>query len=96
MVKRALVKSFLVFFFHLLKLSFLCSGVFLIDVPILSDINKLGGLVAVTKELNHSDPVIRTLAAWVLGKASQNNPIVQQQVFFNVNGISLALRHLQS
>ncbi|ESW18101.1 hypothetical protein PHAVU_006G013100 [Phaseolus vulgaris] len=45
-----------------------------------NDINKLGGLVAVTKELNHSDPVIRTLAAWVLGKASQNNPIVQQQI----------------
>ncbi|CAJ1965520.1 unnamed protein product [Sphenostylis stenocarpa] len=48
--------------------------------PCLSDLNKLGGLVAVTKELNHSDPGIRTVAAWVLGKASQNNPIVQQQV----------------
>ncbi|KAK7333935.1 hypothetical protein VNO80_30716 [Phaseolus coccineus] len=45
-----------------------------------NDLNKLGGLVAVTKELNHSDPVIRTVAAWVLGKASQNNPIVQQQI----------------
>jgi len=50
--------------------------------PCLSDLNKLGGLVAVTKELNHSDPGIRTIAAWVLGKASQNNPIVQQQVLF--------------
>ncbi|QCD78727.1 nucleotide exchange factor SIL1 [Vigna unguiculata] len=45
-----------------------------------NDLNKLGGLVAVTKELNHSDPGIRTIAAWVLGKASQNNPIVQQQI----------------
>ncbi|KAL9319538.1 hypothetical protein ACSQ67_011377 [Phaseolus vulgaris] len=56
-----------------------------ISVPVIlveldANINKLGGLVAVTKELNHSDPVIRTLAAWVLGKASQNNPIVQQQI----------------
>ncbi|TKY49995.1 Nucleotide exchange factor SIL1 [Spatholobus suberectus] len=45
-----------------------------------NDLNKLGGLLAVTKELNHSDPGIRTVAAWVLGKASQNNPIVQQQI----------------
>ncbi|XP_061337756.1 hsp70 nucleotide exchange factor FES1 isoform X2 [Gastrolobium bilobum] len=45
-----------------------------------NDLNKLGGLLAVMRELNHSDPGIRTVAAWVLGKASQNNPIVQQQV----------------
>ncbi|XP_014517152.1 hsp70 nucleotide exchange factor FES1 [Vigna radiata var. radiata] len=45
-----------------------------------NDLDKLGGLVAVSKELNHSDPGIRTIAAWVLGKASQNNPIVQQQI----------------
>ncbi|KAJ1410283.1 Nucleotide exchange factor Fes1 [Sesbania bispinosa] len=45
-----------------------------------NDLNKLGGLFAVTRELNHSDSSIRTVAAWVLGKASQNNPIVQQQV----------------
>ncbi|KAE9602671.1 putative nucleotide exchange factor Fes1 [Lupinus albus] len=45
-----------------------------------NDLNKLGGLLAVTQELNHSDPGIRTIAAWILGKASQNNPVVQQQV----------------
>ncbi|XP_020208639.1 nucleotide exchange factor SIL1 isoform X2 [Cajanus cajan] len=45
-----------------------------------NDLNKLGGLLAVTKELNHSDPGIRTVAAWVIGKASQNNPNVQQQI----------------
>ncbi|XP_057433488.1 uncharacterized protein LOC130726259 [Lotus japonicus] len=45
-----------------------------------NDLNKLGGLSVVTQELNHSDPSIRAVAAWVLGKASQNNPIVQQQV----------------
>ncbi|KAK7401249.1 hypothetical protein VNO78_12584 [Psophocarpus tetragonolobus] len=45
-----------------------------------NDLNKLGGLLAVTKELNHPDPGIRTVAAWVLGKASQNNPIVQKQI----------------
>ncbi|XP_027346107.1 hsp70 nucleotide exchange factor FES1 isoform X2 [Abrus precatorius] len=45
-----------------------------------NDLNKLGGLFAVAQELNHSDPGIRTVAAWVLGKACQNNPIVQQQI----------------
>ncbi|KAK7291575.1 hypothetical protein RIF29_06832 [Crotalaria pallida] len=45
-----------------------------------NDLNKLGGLLAVTRELNHSDPGIRTVAAWILGKASQNNPVVQHQV----------------
>ncbi|MED6112064.1 hypothetical protein PIB30_058302 [Stylosanthes scabra] len=45
-----------------------------------NDLHKLGGLVVITQELNHSDPGIRTVAAWILGKASQNNPIVQQQV----------------
>ncbi|KAL2322237.1 hypothetical protein Fmac_026616 [Flemingia macrophylla] len=45
-----------------------------------NDLGKLGGLLAVSKELNHSDPGIRAFAAWVLGKSSQNNPIVQQQI----------------
>lgn len=46
----------------------------------LADLNKLGGLVVVTRELDHSDADTRKMAAWVLGKASQNNPIVQKQV----------------
>lgn len=33
-------------------------------------------------ELTHSDSDVRKLAAWVLGKASQNNPFVQAQVCF--------------
>ncbi|KAK2442660.1 nucleotide exchange factor SIL1 [Trifolium repens] len=45
-----------------------------------NDLNKLGGISAVTRELNHYDSGIRALAAWVLGKASQNNPTFQQQV----------------
>eukprot|EP00262_Sarcandra_glabra_P010431 TRINITY_DN25716_c0_g1_i1.p1 TRINITY_DN25716_c0_g1~~TRINITY_DN25716_c0_g1_i1.p1 ORF type:complete len:394 (+),score=83.24 TRINITY_DN25716_c0_g1_i1:161-1342(+) len=45
-----------------------------------NDLNKLGGLVAVIRELNNSEPEIRTTSAWVLGKASQNNPVVQQQI----------------
>lgn len=45
-----------------------------------NDLNKLGGLAAVIKQLDHDEPDVRKLAAWVLGKASQNNPIVQQQV----------------
>lgn len=45
-----------------------------------NDLHKLGGLLAVIKELSHPDPDIRTLSAWVLGKASQNNAVVQKQV----------------
>jgi nucleotide exchange factor SIL1 len=45
-----------------------------------NDLNKLGGLSALKRELNHYDSGIRALAAWVLGKASQNNPTFQQQV----------------
>lgn len=45
-----------------------------------NDLNKLGGLHAVTQELKHYDSGIRATAAWVLGKASQNNPTFQQQV----------------
>lgn len=42
--------------------------------------DKLGGLAVLTRELNHVDPDVRKIAAWILGKASQNNPIVQKQV----------------
>lgn len=46
----------------------------------LSDLDKLGGLVAVVRELHSSVPEIRKTSAWVLGKASQNNALVQNQV----------------
>ncbi|GAB4857889.1 hypothetical protein Ancab_015794 [Ancistrocladus abbreviatus] len=45
-----------------------------------NDLHKLGGLVAVIRQLDDVEPQIRKLAAWVLGKASQNNPVVQKQV----------------
>lgn len=45
-----------------------------------NDLHKLGGLTAVIGELDHPDPEIRTISAWVLGKASQNNPVVQKQI----------------
>ncbi|OIT30004.1 hypothetical protein A4A49_14119 [Nicotiana attenuata] len=44
------------------------------------DLQKLGGFSVLLRKLDHSEPEIRTAAAWVLGKASQNNPIVQKQV----------------
>ncbi|KAL5538927.1 hypothetical protein UlMin_042835 [Ulmus minor] len=45
-----------------------------------NDLNKLGGLAVVIQQLHHPDTDIRKLAAWILGKASQNNPVVQRQV----------------
>ncbi|KAB1201710.1 Hsp70 nucleotide exchange factor fes1 [Morella rubra] len=45
-----------------------------------NDLNKLGGLAVVIQELAHPDTDVRRLAAWVLGKASQNNVVVQRQV----------------
>ncbi|GER39227.1 Hsp70 nucleotide exchange factor FES1 [Striga asiatica] len=45
-----------------------------------NDLHKLGGLTAVIRELNNANPEIRTISAWILGKASQNNPLVQNQI----------------
>ncbi|OAY43789.1 uncharacterized protein LOC110621144 [Manihot esculenta] len=45
-----------------------------------NDLTKLGGHHAVIRELNHPDPDIRRVSAWVLGKASQNNAFFQKQV----------------
>lgn len=45
-----------------------------------NDLDKLGGLAAVIRQLDNVEPDVRKLAAWVLGKASQNNPVVQKQV----------------
>ncbi|XP_011075719.1 hsp70 nucleotide exchange factor FES1 isoform X1 [Sesamum indicum] len=45
-----------------------------------NDLHKLGGLTAVIRELDNVDPEIRTISAWILGKASQNNPFVQNQI----------------
>jgi len=43
-------------------------------------LEKLGGLAAVIRQLDNVEPDVRKLAAWVLGKACQNNPVVQKQV----------------
>ncbi|KAJ4720385.1 hsp70 nucleotide exchange factor FES1 [Melia azedarach] len=45
-----------------------------------NDLSKLGGLAVLIRELNHPDTDTRKLSAWILGKASQNNPFVQKQV----------------
>ncbi|KAL7094170.1 hypothetical protein ACP275_11G085100 [Erythranthe tilingii] len=45
-----------------------------------NDLHKLGGLTAVIKELNNPNAEIRIISAWILGKASQNNPFVQNQI----------------
>ncbi|KAK1424506.1 hypothetical protein QVD17_19836 [Tagetes erecta] len=45
-----------------------------------NDLHKMGGLSVVIRELTNSDSGIRTTCAWIIGKASQNNPVVQEQV----------------
>lgn len=45
-----------------------------------NDLHKLGGLVAIIRELHNAEPEIRKTSAWILGKASQNNVLVQNQV----------------
>ncbi|ONK72142.1 uncharacterized protein A4U43_C04F16220 [Asparagus officinalis] len=45
-----------------------------------NDLDKLGGLVAVIRELHNAEPEIRKTSAWILGKASQNNALVQNQI----------------
>jgi hypothetical protein len=38
----------------------------------------------VIQELNNANEEIRTTSAWVLGTASQNNELVQNQVIANI------------
>ncbi|CAL5087394.1 unnamed protein product [Urochloa decumbens] len=45
-----------------------------------NDLDKLGGLLPVIQELNNADEEIRITSAWVLGTASQNNALVQNQI----------------
>ncbi|KAL6845944.1 hypothetical protein ACP4OV_023392 [Aristida adscensionis] len=45
-----------------------------------NDLDKLGGLLPVIRELNNANEEIRITSAWVLGKASQNNALVQNQI----------------
>ncbi|OEL29197.1 hypothetical protein BAE44_0009785 [Dichanthelium oligosanthes] len=43
-------------------------------------LDKLGGLLPVIQELNNTNEEIRITSAWVLGTASQNNALVQNQI----------------
>jgi len=45
-----------------------------------NDLHKLGGLVAIIRELHNAEPEIRKTSAWILGKAGQNNVLVQNQI----------------
>ncbi|CAN6218329.1 unnamed protein product [Urochloa humidicola] len=45
-----------------------------------NDLDKLGGLLPVIQELSNANEEIRTTSAWVLGTASQNNALVQNQI----------------
>lgn len=45
-----------------------------------ADLDKLGGLLPIIAELERPEEELRMTAAWVLGKACQNNLIVQKQV----------------
>ncbi|KAJ4961185.1 hypothetical protein NE237_021095 [Protea cynaroides] len=45
-----------------------------------NDLNKVGGLPVVIRELDNSNAEIRSTSAWIIGKASQNNPVVQKQI----------------
>ncbi|KAG2610212.1 hypothetical protein PVAP13_4KG175600 [Panicum virgatum] len=45
-----------------------------------ADLDKLGDLLHVTRELNNENEEIRTTSTWVLGTVSQNNALVQNQV----------------
>ncbi|XP_024310416.1 hsp70 nucleotide exchange factor FES1, partial [Brachypodium distachyon] len=45
-----------------------------------NDLDKIGGLVPVIQDLNNANEEIRITSAWVLGTASQNNVLVQNQI----------------
>ncbi|KAF3661029.1 putative serine/threonine-protein kinase Aurora-3-like isoform X1 [Capsicum annuum] len=59
------------------------------------DLQKLGGYNVLIRILNHSEPEIRTAAAWALGKASQNNPVVQNQVL-ELGALTMLMKMMNS
>lgn len=56
------------------------------------DLDKLGGLIAVIQGLYDSHSNIRITSAWIIGKACQNNPLVQNQVIFFISFIRIQLQ----
>ncbi|GFZ07021.1 ARM repeat superfamily protein [Actinidia rufa] len=60
-----------------------------------NDLHKLGGLAIIIRELNNPDSEIRTTSAWILGKASQNNPVIQKQVL-ELGGLTKLMKMVKS
>ncbi|XP_052205766.1 uncharacterized protein LOC127810367 [Diospyros lotus] len=60
-----------------------------------NDLHKLGGLSIIIRELDNTDPETRTTSAWILGKASQNNPVVQKQVL-ELGGLPKLMKMVKS
>ncbi|XP_065864024.1 hsp70 nucleotide exchange factor FES1 [Euphorbia lathyris] len=60
-----------------------------------NDLNKLGGLGVLMEELNHPDSDIRRVSAWILGKACQNNAVVQKQVL-ELGGVQKLIKMVYS
>ncbi|XAR64318.1 hypothetical protein NMG60_11024611 [Bertholletia excelsa] len=60
-----------------------------------NDLHKLGGLSVIIGQLNNSDQEIRMNSAWILGKASQNNPLVQKQVL-ELGGLTKLMKMVKS
>lgn len=60
-----------------------------------ADLDKLGGLQLVIAELDRPEEELRTTAAWVLGKACQNNLVVQKQILQH-NGLPRLVEMVES
>ncbi|XP_044462772.1 hsp70 nucleotide exchange factor FES1-like isoform X2 [Mangifera indica] len=60
-----------------------------------NDLSKLGGFAVLIRELNHPNMDIRKISAWILGKASQNNPFVQKQVL-DLGALSKLMKMVKS
>ncbi|XP_057961627.1 hsp70 nucleotide exchange factor FES1 isoform X2 [Malania oleifera] len=60
-----------------------------------NDLHKLGGIAAVIHELSHPNSDIRRISAWILGKASQNNPVVQKQ-FLELGALTKLMKMVRS
>ncbi|KAK9134473.1 hypothetical protein Syun_013803 [Stephania yunnanensis] len=54
--------------------------VFVESIDNANDLHKLGVLTVIVQALESSDNETRIRSAWILGKASQNNPVVQKQI----------------
>jgi len=60
-----------------------------------NDLHKLGGLSVVIRALDNPDSEMRMTSAWIIGKASQNNPIVQKQVL-ELGGLPRLMKMVKS